>query len=426
MNPVRRGSAAADSVGDARWRTLAGCFLCYGFDAVDFMILALALPAIVADFGISLGEAGLIGTAGMIGVGFSSLLLGWYADTHGRRPALIASVVLFAVFTVAVAVARNWWDMMLLRLLAGLGLGGVWGIVSALINETWPPHSRARATSFVLSAWPVGFILAAHLAHLVLPAHGWRGLFLSGGLALVAAVFVLLFVPESPAWRDEKAKRLTCPGKQTAALREIFLAGRWRRTLLATSVAACALTGYWGTNTWLPTYLVKERGLDPGAMTTFLIVMNIGMFLGYQIFGFVADRIGTKKTILACFAGTTIMLPLYALIRDTALLLWFGPVVALFFAYFGLFGAYFSGLFPPHIRSTGAGFCFNVGRGVSAFAPFFLGEIGSAYGLSTSIGLCGLFFLLAGLLMMLMPDLEVQGTEACFARRRSALAGRSV
>lgn len=105
---------------DARWITLAGCFLSYCFDAVDFMILALALPAIVTDFGFSLGEAGLIGTAGMIGVGLSSLLLGWYADNYGRRPALIVSVLIFALFTMAIAVARGWWDMLLLRFLAGL------------------------------------------------------------------------------------------------------------------------------------------------------------------------------------------------------------------------------------------------------------------------------------------------------------------
>lgn len=396
---------------DARWVTLAGCFLCYGFDAVDFMILALALPAIVQDFHLSLGEAGLIGTAGMIGVGVSSIVLGWYADNHGRRPALIASVLIFAIFTMAVALARGWSDMLLLRLLAGLGLGGVWGIVSALINETWPPRLHARASSFVLSAWPVGFILAALLAHMLLPAHGWRGLFLSGGLALVAALFVLIFVPESGTWQREKVRRQMTTGHKGGSLNDIFTEGRWRRTMLATAIAACSLTGYWGTNTWLPTYLVKERGLDPGAMTNFLIVMNIGMFIGYQLFGYIADRIGAKKTVLFCFAATTILLPLYALIRDLTLLLWFGPVVALFFAYFGIFGTYFSALFPSHIRSTGAGFCFNVGRGISAFAPYALGEIAMSFSLSTSIALCGIFFLLAGLLMVFMPDPTISAHE---------------
>jgi len=342
----------------------------------------------------------------MIGVGLSSVLLGWYADNYGRRPALIVSVLIFALFTMAVAVSRGWSDMLLLRFLAGVGLGGVWGIVSALINETWPPHLRARASAFVLSAGPAGFILAALLAHALLPDYGWRALFLSGGIALFAILFVAAFVPESSKWRKEKARRQIASGKHTVSLSEIFSEGQWRRTALATTIAACALTGYWGTNTWLPTYLVKERGLDAAAMTTFLIVMNIGMFMGFQIFGFIADRFGCKKTILFCFAATTILLPAYALIRDLTLLLWFGPLVAMFFAFFGIFGTYFAALFPAHIRSTGAGFCFNVGRGISAFAPFVLGEIATSFSLSVSIALCGVFFLLAGLLMPLMPDLK--------------------
>ncbi len=391
-----------------RWATLAGCFLCYGFDAVDFMVLALALPLIVSEFGLTLSEAGLIGSAGMVGVGLSSVLLGWYADRHGRRPALIASVLIFAMFTMAIAFAKSWWVMLALRASAGLGLGGVWGIVSALINETWEPRLQARAGAFVLSAWPAGFILAALLAHILLPAYGWRALFLSGGLALVAVAFVAAYVPESGVWQEERARRNDMIDDNGVALREIFVDGRWRRTLLATAIAACSLTGYWGTNTWLPTFLVKERGLDPAAMTTFLVVMNIGMFVGYQLFGFVADRAGAKRTILFCLIISATLLPLYALVRDRTVLLWLGPCLALFFAFFGIFGAYFSALFPAHIRSTGAGFCFNVGRGISAFAPFLLGEIATSFSLSTGIALCGVFFLMAALLMVLMPEFAAE------------------
>ena len=140
----------------ARWHVLVAGFLCYGFDAVDFMVLALALPAIIAEWHLSLGEAGLIGTAGMLGVGASGVLMGWLADNHGRRRTLILSVCVFAVFTAALALARDRWDAMALRFLAGLGLGGVWGVVAALVAEVWPQARRGRAIAAVLSAWPVG------------------------------------------------------------------------------------------------------------------------------------------------------------------------------------------------------------------------------------------------------------------------------
>lgn len=127
------------AVSHAQRHLLIAGLICYGFDALDFMTLTLALPLLIAQWHLTLGEAGLLGTAGMVGVGFSALVLGWYADRYGRRPALIASVVIFALFTAAIALARNRWEVMALRFIAGFGIGGVWGVVTTLIKEVWPP-----------------------------------------------------------------------------------------------------------------------------------------------------------------------------------------------------------------------------------------------------------------------------------------------
>ncbi|MFO1402419.1 MAG: MFS transporter [Steroidobacteraceae bacterium] len=404
-----------------RWHVLVAGFLCYGFDAVDFMVLALALPAIIAEWHLSLGEAGLIGTAGMIGVGVSGVLMGWLADNHGRRRALLLSVCVFAVFTAALALARNRWDAMALRFLAGLGLGGVWGVVAALVAEVWSPERRGRAIAAVLSAWPVGVAAAALLAGALLPAHGWRVLFLCGGAALLAALYVWLCVPESAAWRAERERERaraaavapaagkTAPARKQAgrvAIREIFAPGLRRNTLLGTLAAACALTGYWGANTWLPTYLVRERGLDAAAMARYVLLLNAGMFAGYQLLGWLSDRIGKRRALLVCFTGATLLLPLYAGLRDPRLLLWCGPLLALFFAYAGPFGAYFPELYPTRVRSLGSGFCFNVGRGIAAFAPFALGALATRYSLSTAIALSAVGFLCAGLVMLALPEAD--------------------
>lgn len=390
-----------------RWHVLIAGFACYAFDAVDFMMLALALPAIISEWQLSLAAAGLIGTAGMIGVGVSGVLMGWFADNYGRRRALIVSVCVFALFTAALALARSYWDAMTLRFLAGLGLGGVWGVVAALVREVWPAAGRGRAVGFVLSAWPVGVIIAALLAGALLPAYGWRVLFLSGGAAFVAALYVWRFVPESAAWRAERQRAGGGPAR--VAVREIFTPALRRTTLLGTLAASCALIAYWGANTWLPTYLVRERGLDQRTMALYVLLLNAGMFTGYQLLGWLADRIGTRRALLVCFAGATLTLPLYASIRDPVLLLWSGPLVALFFSYTGPFGAYFPALYPTRVRSLGAGFCFNVGRGIAAFAPFALGTLAARYGLAVGIGLCALGFLCAGLVMLVMPEVPAAG-----------------
>jgi len=394
-----------------RWHVLASGFVSYGFDAMDFMMLALALPAITTEWHLSLAQGGLLGTAGMIGVAVSSVVIGWYSDNFGRRRALLTSVILFGCFTAAVAIAGNWWQVMALRFLAGLGLGGLWGVVATYIAETWPVELRGRTVGFVLSSWPVGVILAAAIAGRVLPHYGWRVLFLFGAAALLAALYVLAFVPESPVWREQherSARARAGPAAHAASERvsvgEIFAPGLARLTLLGTAAAACALTGYWGANTWLPTYLVRERGLSAGRMATFIIVLNVGMFAGYQIFGLLADRYGRRRALVWCFLGATVLLPLYAAARDPRLLFWLGPLLGVFFAYTGPFGSYFPSLYPTRVRNLGAGFCFNVGRGIAAFAPYVFGELGSSIGLSASIALCALGFLGAAMVMLPMPE----------------------
>ncbi len=395
------------AVGTAvRWHVLVSGFVSYGFDAMDFMMLALALPVITTEWHLSLAQGGLLGTAGMIGVAVSSVAIGWYSDNFGRRRALLSSVVLFGCFTAAVALAGNWWQVMALRFLAGLGLGGLWGVVATYIAETWPAELRGRTVGFVLSSWPVGVIVAAAVAGRVLPHYGWRMLFLFGAVALLAALYVLAFVPESQMWQEQRERARA--GAQAATERisvgEIFAPGVARLTLLGTAAAACALIGYWGANTWLPTYLVRERGLASGQMATFIIVLNIGMFAGYQIFGVLADRYGRRKALILCFLGATVLLPLYAAARDPRVLFWLGPLLGVFFAYTGPFGSYFPSLYPTRVRNLGAGFCFNVGRGIAAFAPYVLGQLGSSIGLSASIALCALGFFGAAVVMLVMPE----------------------
>lgn len=390
-------------VGSAvRWHVLVAGFASYGFDAMDFMMLALALPAIATEWHLSLAQAGLLGTAGMIGVAISSVIIGWYSDNFGRRKALLASVALFGCFTAAVALAQNWWQVMALRFLAGLGLGGLWGVVATYVTETWPADKRGRTVGFVLSSWPIGVILAAAIGAKVLPHYGWRILFLFGAAALIAVLYVLLFVPESPTWLEQRDRRSEVV--ERVAIREIFAPGLARLTLLGTAAASCALIGYWGANTWLPTYLVRERGLAQGQMATFIIVLNVGMFLGYQLFGLLADHYGRRKALVCCFLGATVLLPLYAAERNTHVLFWMGPVLGVFFAYTGPFGSYFPSLYPTRVRNLGAGFCFNVGRGVAAFAPYVLGQMANSIGLGGSIALSALGFFGAGVVMWVMPE----------------------
>lgn len=390
-----------------KWKVLFGGFFSYMFDAMDIMLLALSIPAIMKDLNISMSEAGLLGTATLIGVGLSSVVVGWYADNYGRRKALLWSLISFGILTAFIGVSSTWLQILVLRFLAGLGLGGVWGIAAAYIAETWPITQRGRAAAFVLSSFPVGAGLASFLAAVILPSYGWRVLFFTGAASMFAALYVYVYVPESKVWQEERAARLVKKDEpENVSINEIFAPELLKTTILATLVSSCAFIAYWGSTTWLPTFLVKEKGLSMETMAMFMLILNVGMFFGYNLFGYLADTIGRKKALILSFIGTTITLPIYVMATDKTMILWLGPAYAFFITFAGLFGSYFAELFPTRIRALGAGFCFNIGRGVSAFAPFLLGAVAAKYSLSTGIIICSVFFLLAGVAMLFLPETQ--------------------
>src|SRR5262249_11555246 len=207
---------------------------------------------------------------------------------------------------------------------------------------------------------------------------GWRPLFLCGATALLGAAYAYLVVPESDAWL---AHHLQHSGREQGTVKQIFVAGYGRQTLIATLVAASMLTAYWGINTWLPTYLVREHDLAPSGMSFYLLMLNAGMFCGYPLLARLADRIGKRRALVARFITASVLVPIYAWVRDPVVLLIFGPVMALGFSQTGLLGAYFPELYPTEVRSRGTGFCFNVGRGLAAFAPYTLGQLATYVGL---------------------------------------------
>ncbi|WP_426006014.1 MFS transporter [Paenarthrobacter sp. NyZ202] len=387
-----------------KWFILLGSFVIYLFDALEIAVLSFALPAITKELGLTPQAGGLLATATLLGMGCSSVITGWLADNRGRRLALIVSMTVFVALTSALFVVPNYGVFVALRFLAGIGLGGVWSVLSTYIVESWPPSQRGRAVAFVLAAYPLGGATAALVAGVFMP--DWRLLFLVTGLsALLPLLMVVFFFPESKAWLDERAVRLSAVEGESGNVttRELFTGPYRRRTIIATLVAVCAFVGFYGASTWMPSYLSTERGLDPRQVSVFMTILNLGMFLGYLAFGWVADRIGRRNAIILSLTGTGLLIPLYGLVTNQSVLLWMGPLYAFFMTFAGLFGSYLGELYPTRIRTTGAGFCFNIGRGIAAFAPLAMGGIAASWGFSSGLILSGAVFLAGGALMFFLP-----------------------
>ncbi|MFD9869913.1 MFS transporter [Streptomyces niveus] len=376
---------------------LVGSFVAYMFDALEILLLSFTLPVIRADLGLTTTEGGLLATATLLGIGVSSVTVGWLADNYGRKRALMVSLAVFGVFTAAILGVQSFTMFLLLRFVAGLGLGGVWGVVSTYVVETWPAAQRGRAVAFVLSAFPIGGVIAAALSGALLP--DWRLLFFIGGVGVVIPLVVVgLFFRESAEWVEQK----TTPVKVT----EIFAPELRKNTLLGAIVATLAMFGAWGASTWLPTYLQADKGIPAASVAVFMTVLNLGMFIGYNVFGLIADRIGRKNALVLSLAGVALTLPLYVVAADRTALLWLGPMFAFFAAYAGVFGVYLGELFPTRVRTTGAGFCYNIGRGVSAFAPLTLGVLAVNTGFGAGLLVCAGFMACAAIAMTFLPDLR--------------------
>ncbi|MCT2288885.1 MFS transporter [Corynebacterium sanguinis] len=385
-----------------KWIILLGSFLVYIFDAMEIQILSYALPGISEEYGITPIRAGLLATATLIGMGLSGPVMGYIADNRGRKFALLTCLVLFVTLTAAIYVVPSFSLFIFLRLLAGIGLGGVWSVLSAYVTETWPAHQRGKAIGFVLAAYPVGSALAAQLSSFLMP--DWRLLFLIAGLsAMLPLAFVLIGFRESEVWKRDRG--VTQEG-ESVSIKALFTGGRARLTIIASIVCILVMVPYYGATTWFPSYLARERAFDAQTIGNHFTLMSLTAFLGYFFFGWLADKVGRKPAIMASLISTGLLIAAYGYSTSPSILWVVAPLYSFCMVFPGLFAPYISELYPTRMRTTGSGFTYNVGRGLSALGPIVMGGIATAASFSTGIVIAGGLFLLAAVIMLSLPRVD--------------------
>src|SRR5208283_1868741 len=159
-------------------------------------------------------------------------------------------------------------------------------------------------------------------------------------------------------------------------------------TILATMVSLCNLAGYWGIAYWIPTFLVQERGLSLASMANFSLFMYAGMFVGFQLFGVMADKIGRRPSMMAAFLLVSLSVAVYIISHNSLFLFWWGGVVGVGTSgVAAVIGAYYAEIFPEHLRAYAGGFCWNTGRIGAVLAPYTIGYIGKMHGLQTGFAI---------------------------------------
>ena len=398
-----------------RWKIMWASIIGYAMDGLDVLILSFAMAAIVSEFGLTLGEGGMIATYTLIGTVLGGYIFGIFADWWGRVHTFSLTIIIFSIFTGACAFADNAVHLDILRFLAGLGLGGEYGIGMTLVSETWPGAKRARATAGVAMGWQAGAVLAAILAAVVLPDYGWRGLFLVGVLPALLAAWARHGIKEPPRWvkRKEMKKALQArkdAGEKLTAEEEEQLTEAKKFPLAhlfadkKTTITTIALTimtsvqnfGYYGIMVWLPMILLKEHGLTTKSMSGWMIVTVIGMIAGIFVFGWLCDRLGRKKPYLLFYVCAAAMVYIYVNLGTPIALLFGGAFLGFFCnGMMAGYGTLLSENYTTDARSTAQNFIFNTGRAVGGFAPVIIGTIAQTNGFNTAFVLLSAVYLAA-------------------------------
>jgi len=400
-------------VTDAERRSLVAGGLGWMLDAMDVMLYSLVLAHLMRDLGMGKAEGGLLNSLTLLASAIGGLAFGFLADRVGRTRALMASILVYSVASGACGLSQTIVQLAICRFILGLGMGGEWTTGAALIAETWPAEHRAKALGLMQSTWAIGEMIAAGVVALVLPTLGWRAVFFVGVLPALIVFWIRRDVPESEIWQRRQSTSSTPAG----SLRVLWRKDLRRNGLVATAMNACGMFGYWGLFTWIPAYLslpVTEggRGLSLMKTTTWLVVMGLGKWLGYALFGFFADAVGRRRSYVAYLVVAAALVPLYGITREPAWLLVLGPLVAFFgTGFFSGFSAIASELFPTEVRATAMGLSYNVGRGLSAAAPALVGLIATRAGFGAAFLVLAAAFLAGALLALLLPETKGRPLE---------------
>ncbi|GAA3438577.1 MFS transporter [Kutzneria kofuensis] len=364
----------------ALWSVVALCAFAVTFDGYDLVVYGTTVPSLLADWHIGPAQAGTIGSYALIGMLIGALLVGTVTDLIGRRRILVLCMVWFSACTALCAIAPNAEVFGLLRFVAGIGLGGLMPTAAALVVEYAPAGKHNLTYALMQSGYAVGGILASALAIPVIPALGWKVMYLIGAVPVLAVPIALRWLPESLEYlvlrgRVDDAAALasrlgvevpviSVPEKRSwlAGLRELAAPGFRVGTILLWLASFSSLLMVYGMNTWLP-QIMRQADFPLGSALSFLLVFNLGSVIGSVIGGRAADILGSKPVVAVSFLLAVLGIALLATRPSTVVIYVLSGIAG--YGTIGttnLLNVFVTRYYPPTSRATGIGWSLGVGR----------------------------------------------------------------
>jgi MFS family permease len=402
-----------------QWKSGVAAWLGWLFDGLDMHLYTLVAAPFVMELlaasspadSIVREKSSWIQAAFLVGWALGGGFFGRLGDRLGRSRALSLTILTYAVFTGLSFLAQTWWHLMVFRFLAALGIGGEWAVGSSLLSETWPRRWRPWIAAVLQSGVNLG-ILVACLAVYLLASFPPRSVFLVGILPALMVFWIRRNVPEPAEWQAART-RVKDAGPGVA---DLFRGDVLPITVKTIAVCACSLTAWWAFQFWHPQHLRNLPELagwarpDRERLVTkaFFLVIAVSL-VGNFAAGGLARLLGYRRAIAAMCLGLGLaMLGTFSVPRGHEALVYFWfPLVGFFSGVFGLFTMYMPPLFPTLLRTTGAGFCYNIGRIAAAFGTVFFGLFAPVGDFSTALVYAGTLLLPATFFALLAPDLPL-------------------
>ena len=371
-----------------------------GLENMDIMFLSFSMAPIIATFDVTGTQAGWIGTITNFGMLFGGIIFGMLADKIGRVKVFSYTVIIFSVASALMFFASNIYLVYLFRFIAGIGAGDEYGACMSLVSESTPKEKLGKATSIVAIGGQIGAILAAVLASLIIPAFGWKMLYVIGLFPVLMVLWIRKDIKEPESF--QATNRADC-GHLGLLFKDSKTSGQ---TIGLSLMVMVQIAGYFGLMNWLPKIMQDQLNLNIAGSSLWMVSTILGMSVGMMTFGTIMDKLGSRFSytiFLICSAASVYLL---VLANSKVTLILAAVVVGYFInGMYGGYGAIISSLYPTEIRATANNFIMNIGRAVGGFSSVIIGFLLDKYSLMIVVVFLSLIYIFSLVIMMTIPGI---------------------